>query len=189
MDSFVLLAYVSLAASRTLLQQLLACLNFTLESEDLCFWYEQKKIISINYGCSTSSWKPWRWVRFDMILFMRDIYISSNLNHLQNSLAAAEHWVKDPNKHKNSHKQCDERGISCCEYDGKSMETVTTKCSEFPNGGKAVVEQILASEEINKSKTAELWELQSGILKMTSQVWQSQKRIHINTNHSYHQPP
>ena len=28
-DSFVLLAYVSLAASRTLLQQLLACLNFT----------------------------------------------------------------------------------------------------------------------------------------------------------------
>ena len=31
MDSFVLLAYVSLAASRTLLQQLLACLNFILE--------------------------------------------------------------------------------------------------------------------------------------------------------------
>ena len=38
MDSFVLLAYASLAASRTLLQQLLACLNFTLESEDLSFW-------------------------------------------------------------------------------------------------------------------------------------------------------
>ena len=29
MDSFVLLVYASLAASRTLLQQLLACLNFT----------------------------------------------------------------------------------------------------------------------------------------------------------------
>ena len=42
-DSFVLLAYVSLAASRTLLQQLLACLNFTLESEDLSFWYKRKK--------------------------------------------------------------------------------------------------------------------------------------------------
>ena len=37
MDSFVLLAYASLAASRTLLQRLLACLNFTLESEDLSF--------------------------------------------------------------------------------------------------------------------------------------------------------
>ena len=35
MDSFVLLAYVSLAALRTLLQQLLACLNFPLDSEDL----------------------------------------------------------------------------------------------------------------------------------------------------------
>ena len=43
MDSFVLLAYASLAASRTLLQRLLACLNFTLEAEDLSFWYKQKK--------------------------------------------------------------------------------------------------------------------------------------------------
>ena len=31
MDSFVLLAYASLAASRTLLKQLLACLIFTLD--------------------------------------------------------------------------------------------------------------------------------------------------------------
>ena len=41
--SFVLLAYASLAASRTLLLRLLACLNFTLDSEDLSFWYKQKK--------------------------------------------------------------------------------------------------------------------------------------------------
>ena len=39
-DSFVLLAYASLAASRTLLQRLLACLNFTLDSEDLFCWYK-----------------------------------------------------------------------------------------------------------------------------------------------------
>ena len=44
MDYFVLLAYASLAASRTLLQQLLACLNFTLDSEDLFCWYKQKKV-------------------------------------------------------------------------------------------------------------------------------------------------
>ena len=37
MDSFVLLAYGSLTASRILLQQLLACLNFTLGSENLLF--------------------------------------------------------------------------------------------------------------------------------------------------------
>ena len=42
MDSFVLLAYASVAAWRTLLQRLLACLNFTLEAEDLSFWYKQK---------------------------------------------------------------------------------------------------------------------------------------------------
>ena len=43
MDSLVLLAYANLAALRRLLQRLLACLNFTLESEDLSFWYKQKK--------------------------------------------------------------------------------------------------------------------------------------------------
>ena len=42
MDSFVLLAYASLAALRTLLQRLLACLNFTLKSEDSSLWYKQK---------------------------------------------------------------------------------------------------------------------------------------------------
>ena len=45
-------------------------------------------------------------------------------------------------------------GASRCEFDGKSIETETTTWSEFPNGGKAIVEQILASEEINKSKKA-----------------------------------
>ena len=43
MDSFVLVAYASLAASRTILQRLLACLNFTLDSEDLFCWYKRKK--------------------------------------------------------------------------------------------------------------------------------------------------
>ena len=50
------------------------------------------------------------------------------------------------------------------EYDRKWMETeARTFCQrpEFPNGGKAIVEQILASEEINKSKRAGLSELQS----------------------------
>ena len=40
MDSFVLLAYASSAVSGILSQQLLACLNFTLDSEDLSFWYK-----------------------------------------------------------------------------------------------------------------------------------------------------
>ena len=43
MDSFVLVAYANLAASRTLFKRLLACLNFTSDSEDLFCWYKQKK--------------------------------------------------------------------------------------------------------------------------------------------------
>ena len=39
MNSFGLLAYASLAASRALLQ-LLTCLNFTFEAEDLSFLYK-----------------------------------------------------------------------------------------------------------------------------------------------------
>ena len=42
MDSFVLLAGASLAASRTLLQQLLSSQNFTLDLEDLSFLYNEK---------------------------------------------------------------------------------------------------------------------------------------------------
>ena len=43
MHSFVLVAYASLTASRTLFQRLLACLSFTLDSEDLFCWYKRKK--------------------------------------------------------------------------------------------------------------------------------------------------
>ena len=39
-----------------------------------------KKLISINYGSSISCWKPWTWVRPDLILLIRNIYINSNLN-------------------------------------------------------------------------------------------------------------
>ena len=62
-------------------------------------------------------------------------------------------------------------GASCCELVGKSIETETTTWSEFPNGGKAIVEQILASEERNKSKRAGLWESQSGIRAGKLTIW------------------
>ena len=81
MDSFVLLAYASLAASRTLLQRLLASLNFTLELGDYPF-STNKKVISMNYGSSKSSQKLWSWVRLDLIFSMRNIHINSNLNPL-----------------------------------------------------------------------------------------------------------
>ena len=42
--------------------------------------------------------------------------------------------------------------VFCWEYDGKSKENETTTWSEFHNGGKAVVEQILVSEEISPTE-------------------------------------
>ena len=43
---------------------------------------QTKIVISMNYGRSRSCLKPWKWVRFDLILTMRDVYINSNLNLL-----------------------------------------------------------------------------------------------------------
>ena len=51
------------------------------------------------------------------------------------------------------------------------METETITRSEFPNGGKAIAEQLLASEERNKSKRAVLWESQSGIRLGKLTIW------------------
>ena len=61
---------------------------------------------------------------------------------------------------------------SRCEFDGKSMNTEATTWSEFLSVEKAIVEQMLASEEKNKSKRAGLWESQSGIRvgKLTSYI-------------------
>ena len=45
-------------------------------------------------------------------------------------------------------------GVSRFEFVRESMETETTTWSEISNVGKAIVEQILVPEEINKSKRA-----------------------------------
>ena len=78
---------------------------------------------------------------------------------------------------------------SCFEFDGKSMETGTTTLPEFPNGGKAIKEQIIASEERNKSKRAGMWERQSGIWvgELTIWVrWFEIKKNYIRVYQIYH---
>ena len=79
-DCFVFVACPSLAPPRTLLQQLLACLNFTLDSKDLFLLVQTKNMMSTSYDSSTSCWRPRGWVRFDLKFTMRNIYINSNLN-------------------------------------------------------------------------------------------------------------
>ena len=51
------------------------------------------------------------------------------------------------------------------------METETATWSEFPNGGKVTVEQLLVSGERNKLKRARLWELLSQIQVGKLTVW------------------
>ena len=41
-----------------------------------------KKVIYMSYDSNTNSYKPWRWVRFDLKFRMKNIYINSNLNPL-----------------------------------------------------------------------------------------------------------
>ena len=81
-----------------------------------------------------------------------------------------------PNQHENNHKQWN--WASHFEFDGTSMETETTTWSEFPNGGKAILEQILASGNRNKSKRAGLWESQSGIWVGKLAIWVRSFEIH-----------
>ena len=57
------------------------------------------------------------------------------------------------------------------EFDKKSMETEATTWLEFPNWGKAIVEQVPASEDRNKSKMVGLWESQSGIWVGKLTIW------------------
>ena len=94
MDSFVLVAYESVAASRTFLQQSLACLNFPLNSEDSFYICKQKKWFlwtmvaakpSENYE---DEWGlTWH--------LSKDIYASvPSWTHSQNSLAAESPNVK-----------------------------------------------------------------------------------------------
>ena len=129
---------------------------------------QMKKVISMKYGSSTSNWKPWRWVRLDLIFSITDIYINSNLNpltKLTNSSRSTK--LKDlsnnnedcSNQHKNSHKLCNETRHPVVNVN-ENWDSNMIRISQW---GEGIVEQILASEEINKSKRAGLWESQSGI--------------------------
>ena len=78
---------------------------------------QKKKVVSMTYSSSTSSWKPWRWVRLGLILLTRSIYINSNLNPLTKFTGSnkstklkdlknlpMEHLSNNQhNQHKNSH--------------------------------------------------------------------------------------
>ena len=128
-------------------------------------------MITINYGSSTSSWKPLRWVRLDLVFTIREIYINPNLNPLK-KFASSRSMNLKISSYERSPKWSRRLLISTrivisyamkrsslFEFDGKSME-IETKTSESPNWSKFISKQILVSEERNKCKKAGLWESQ-----------------------------
>ena len=90
MNSFVLLACASLTASRTLLQWLLACLNLTLDSEDLSCWYKRKRWFLWTMAASKAAKNQGD--EWGLTLYLRcGIYTSiPTWTHSHNSPAAAE---------------------------------------------------------------------------------------------------
>ena len=146
---------------------------------------QRKKVISMNCDSWTSSWKPWKWVRLDLILTMRDIYIyiyiyiyiNSNLNpQTKFTSSSRSSQFKDILLWNISQIIMKTILISTRIVISYSVKQGTPlwilwKVNEnwdnnmirFPNGVKAKVEQMLTLEEINKSKRAGLGESQSGI--------------------------
>ena len=128
---------------------------------------KSETVISVDFGSSTSSRKPWRWVRLDLIFTMINIYINSNLNPVTKFFSSSRNtkfknilpWnisqmiMKTiPSSTRIIINYMIKQGIPF-EFERKSMETETTTWSEFPNWGKDIVEQIL-------------WGSQSGIQKV-----------------------
>ena len=119
----------------------------------------------MNYGSSTDNWEGWRWVRHYMIFTMRDIYTNVNLNSLTKFTSGSRRTeFKDILPWKISQmitktlpistriviSYAIKRGIPFWVW--RKVNGTETATSEFPNGGKAIVEQALASEESKKSK-------------------------------------
>ena len=123
--------------------QMPTLIQIIISLSEFNFWC-RKVIPNETKGSSTSSWNPRGWIRLDLIFMTRDIYINSNLDPITKfSTSKKSTEFKD--------------GLLCYipqmimktipVWDGKkkSMKTETRTWSEFTNGEKAAVEQILAS--------------------------------------------
>ena len=118
----------------------------TNEKSDFSELWQQHKRLAENHG---DEWSLTWWGIYTSIL---------TWTHSQNSIAAAEalslkissnDHEDRPTQHENSHKLCDETEhsvLSLLEVNGNWDNSIRPECS---NGGKDIVEHILASEEKN----------------------------------------
>ena len=124
-ESFVLVAYARFAASRTLLQRLLACLTLFLDLEDLFCWCKRKNWFLWTMAAAQAfldhgdEWGLTKYLR-------RGIYASiSTWTHPQNS-----------NQHENIHKLCDETGHPVLSFLETQWKLKQQHDQNFPKEGK-----------------------------------------------------
>ena len=128
---------------------------------------------------------PWRWVRLELIFTMRDTYISSNLNLLTNFTSGSRktefndilQWnifqiitKTVPVSRRIIISYAIKRGIPFWLW-RKVNGNWHNNMIRISQWKKAVVEQILLSEEKKKSKGTGLWKSQSGIRVATLTNW------------------
>ena len=149
-DSFVLVAYASLAAPKTLLQRLLARFKFRFRGFILFVQIKKKNDFY-------ELWQQHKLLKtMEMSEVWSDTYDEWYIDQYQPGPTNKIHYLKD---------------ILLCNISEMISKTISISTrivisyamkrgilSEFLYGGKAVVEQILVSEEMNKSKRAGLWE-------------------------------
>ena len=100
---------------------------------------------------------------------------------LQYSLLRTSHkWLRRPSQSAREYsKGMQWKGASSFQFGEKSMEIETTIWSDIPNGRKVIVEQMLASEEINKSKRTILRvtvrDLNRNVNHLSNVIWSFEK--------------
>ena len=138
----------------------------------------------MNYDNSRSRWKPGRWVRIDLILTMRNIYINSNLNPLiQFTSSNRNIEPKDippwnipqmimkiiPISMRIVISYAMKRGIA--RWTWWKVNGNWNNIIRIFEWRESHCRKIILPEERNKSKRAGLWQLQSGIRAGTLTIW------------------
>ena len=135
---------------------------------------QTKRVISMNYGSSTSSQKPQKWMRLDLIFSLRDIYINSNPNPLTKFTSSSRSTnLKDILPWNISQMIMKTIPISTRIVISYAMKWGILLWNWWKVNGNWDNNMIKISQwrERNKSKRAGIWESQSGICIGKLTIW------------------
>ena len=142
-------------------------------------------MISMDYGSCISSWKPWRFVRHDLILTMRDIHMNSKLNthtkFTSSSKSTEFNNILPWNIYHMIRKSLPISTRTLINYAMKWGIPMWIWWNVYINWDNNMIsiskrrerhrKTILASEERKKTKKAGLWESQCGIWVGRLTIW------------------